>query len=100
MGTRQGVNEMNKHVHKYYRVKLGKNKDYVVYRCESPGCTHYMPADLIVGCKSICHRCDKEFVITQNLMFKKPHCEDCIRHKSPVTRLILQELDTLLEKTR
>ena len=72
---------MPKHVHKYHRLRIGKN-EYEIYKCALAGCTHYVQAELVVGRKSICWRCGNEFIITGKLRHKKPHCEDCIQSKT------------------
>lgn len=70
-----------KHTHRYERVDIGVNKEYIVYRCSLPDCHHYLPETLVVGKKTICWRCGAEFILTRNLLFKKPHCENCIERK-------------------
>lgn len=50
------------HIHKYRRVKIGKKRDYTVYKC-ALNCSHYITPDLIRDRKSICWACGKEFVI-------------------------------------
>lgn len=71
-----------KHTHKYQRETLGK--DYIIYKCVLPGCTHYLPLPLIVGKVSICWNCGMEFIIRKgkNGINKKPKCENCVNHKS------------------
>ncbi len=71
--------KQDSHVHKYKRDVLGK--DYEIYRCVLPGCTHYIPASMIKGKFSICWRCGEPFVI--KLKHSKPHCDDCIEKKKP-----------------
>ncbi len=73
---------MPKHTHRYERVDIGVTKEYFVYRCTLPDCSHYLPEALVVGKKSKCWRCGEEFVLTKNLLFKKPHCENCIERKT------------------
>jgi hypothetical protein len=72
-----------KHIHKYRRVKLGRDKTYTVYACAFPDCTHYMPTDRIVGRRTICWVCDKPTIIwkDRNGVLAKPHCKDCTRRK-------------------
>lgn len=61
--------------HFYRRVKMGKNKDYIVYKCIKPGCPHYVPRELAVGRPSLCWSCNKEFIMTsKNLQQAKPTC--------------------------
>lgn len=69
-----------KHTHKYRRVKIGKNKDYTVYRCMLGGCSRYMEPALIVGEASICWYCGDKFIIwkpSNNPVPVKPHCHNC-----------------------
>lgn len=73
---------MPKHTHRYERVDIGVSKEYFVYRCTLPDCSHYLSESLVIGRKAICWRCGEEFVLTKNLLFKKPHCEDCIERKT------------------
>lgn len=87
---------MPKHTHRYERVDIGVSKEYLVYRCTLPDCSHYLPESLVVGKKSICWRCGAEFVIRKDLLFKKPHCEDCIERKTDETTK--ERLDKLLSE--
>jgi hypothetical protein len=66
-----------KHTHQYRRQKIGKAKNYIIYRCMRPGCAHYIAEDFIEGRRSICWRCDEEFTITHKLLRIKPVCEKC-----------------------
>src|SRR4051812_24615942 len=66
--------------HKYIRKKLGKKKDYIVFACQHPACSHYISADLIVGKLSQCNRCNTPFRMTKTAAKKlKPHCKDCTK---------------------
>lgn len=65
------------HIHQYKRIKIGKKKDYVVYRCMRSGCSHYIAAAFIEGKQSVCWSCDSPFTITHKLLRIKPLCEDC-----------------------
>lgn len=65
----------NKHVHQYRRATLGK--DYLIYKCVLPGCTHYISADLIIGKKNKCWRCGDDHIISRKLA--KPHCAKCTK---------------------
>lgn len=68
-----------KHTHKYERRKLGKNKDYIVYACVLPDCTHYLERSLAKGMKSICWKCGNVFTMTmRSLTRRKPVCNDCL----------------------
>jgi hypothetical protein len=77
---------MKEHTHKYVRARIGKNK-YMIYRCAVPGCTHFIVSELIAGRKSICWRCGKEFFISEDLIRKKPHCNECTRRKDKLGEL-------------
>jgi len=77
---------MKQHIHKYIRHKLGKNK-YEVFRCAIPGCVHFITASLIVGRESVCWRCGRVFVVTADLVRKKPHCAACTRRKDKLGEL-------------
>lgn len=62
------------HIHKYKKDILGK--DYVIYKCVLPSCSHYLSERLIKGKFSICWRCGEPFII--KLLHAKPHCDDCV----------------------
>lgn len=64
-----------KHVHRYRRAVLGK--DYVVYKCVLPDCTHYLSEQFIIGKKNLCWRCNEPHIITRKLA--KPHCVKCTK---------------------
>lgn len=67
-----------KHIHKYKKIKLGK--DYIVFRCLLPDCSHYIRRELAEGKVSICNRCNQPFIMTKNVVRKHamPHCDDCV----------------------
>jgi len=67
------------HVHKYKRNRLGR--EYTVYECALPDCTHYLPESRIVGKKSICWVCGKAHVIYKdsNGVLARPHCRACTK---------------------
>lgn len=69
-----------KHIHRYVRKVLGK--DYVVYACSLPECTHYMSEALMDGKLTICCRCGETCQMRRDERgnFKhKPHCIQCTR---------------------
>jgi hypothetical protein len=74
-----------RHTHKYERVFLGRKQDYPVWKCQLPGCSHYMPSiSLIVGQESVCWRCGEVFTITKAMIdLKKPHCLRCTNSRKP-----------------
>lgn len=70
------------HVHKYHLIRLGSKKDSKkVYACALPECTHYQPSkNQVVGKKSICWKCEDEFIISKDVTrFNrvKPKCNKC-----------------------
>lgn len=74
--------------HKYQRVELksrqkgSRGEPYTIFRCMIPGCTHYVPRDLVIGNMSICWRCGQEFQMTAaSTYLKKPHCSACTESK-------------------
>lgn len=67
-----------KHTHKYKKTYIGKVKDYEIFQCMLPNCTHYIAADLILGKSSICWACLKEFQLTTILIQRvRPTCSEC-----------------------
>lgn len=67
-----------KHVHKYQRRVIGK--DYIVYACALPECTHYISEALVEGKLTICWRCGEMCQMRRDNRgnFKhKPHCIQC-----------------------
>lgn len=74
---------LSKHaVHKYERANLSRapDKEYFVYRCVLPNCSHYIQEELIWGRASICHRCGNQFIVQNRARLKgvrKLYCNDC-----------------------
>ena len=71
-----------KHIHKYYRKRMGK--DYKVYACALPDCSHYIAADLIVGKKTVCWVCGRVTIVYRdsNGVLARPHCKSCTKRKT------------------
>lgn len=88
---------MTDHIHKYQEVDIGVNKEYLVWKCAHPECPkpgHYLRPMLVENRKSICFKCDKEFVLTKALMSrKKPICPYC---KEGVSRPDREMIDKIL----
>lgn len=67
-----------KHTHKYHRVDLNFAR---VWACALPECNHHMPAHytaLVVGKRSYCWQCGKEFLLDGDAMIEdKPRCVEC-----------------------
>lgn len=101
---------MAKHIHRFQRRTIGKDKDYIVYACVLPSCFTYYPEDMIVGKESLCNRCKENvFVIKKNSSSKiphKPHCKECtlaprnpeLRKKPAkrVHRLVVEDITKML----
>ncbi len=80
------------HLHKYKKIDLsrkrGKEK-FLVYRCQVPTCSHYIPLTLAEGRVCECNRCGGVMVITKATLTRSnggamalPHCDDCIQRKN------------------
>ncbi len=70
---------MSKHIHSYKRVDIGVSKEYIVYRCILPHCSHYIVPTLVEGRESLCPRCGEVFIIGKShLALANPHCDNCI----------------------
>lgn len=69
------------HVHKYRKMNIAvkPGKKYFVYQCVLD-CSHYVPEKLINGKKSLCWKCNKEFII-KNPNQVKLKCADCSTNK-------------------
>lgn len=71
--------QMERHTHKYIRIRVGRNKTYV-WRCALPGCVHKIrDKELMYGRKSICNICGDEYILTKELVNDKAklHCSSC-----------------------
>lgn len=74
---------MAKHVHRYERVNIGVNKEYIVYRCNLPKCSHYLTPELVKDKLTLCNRCGSEMIMDAfALSLAKPHCHDCTERKN------------------
>ena len=81
--------------HKYKRLKMGRGKDYIVFRCDIPGCPHYVPRDLVTGRETICWKCGKTFIMsTKDSHHSKPSC-GCLSFRQE--RLAGMDIDALLK---
>jgi hypothetical protein len=78
------------HLHKYRKVDLSNDpdKEYIVYKCIKPTCSHYIPIHLAEGKLCECNRCGEPMLITRktlhgssNKPMGKPHCNNCIVRK-------------------
>jgi hypothetical protein len=83
------------HVHRYEKTKLGKKKDYIIFRCVLPGCSHFVLPETLKGRECECFICHKTFILGPlSKLTTRPHCSDC-RLKpsstSPKVRAIRKE---------
>jgi hypothetical protein len=77
------------HIHKYKKINLGSNgKDYFVYKCMRPACSHYTPIAQAEGKLCECNRCGEPMIINKIVLngsggrpMARPHCSNCIQHK-------------------
>ena len=50
-----------KHLHRYKKDILGRA--YVIYKCTLPGCSHYIPENLLINRVAMCGLCEDTIVI-------------------------------------
>ena len=67
-----------RHIHKYKRVRQGRNKDYIIFRCTLVNCTHYLSKEFLIGKEGICWSCNNKFVfLSARDLILKPKCQEC-----------------------
>ena len=77
----------HKHIHKYRRMTQG-SRGHRIYKCQVPGCTHYIDVKLAEGRISLCNRCNEPFVIDKRSMKQaKPHCNDCVERTNDTKKI-------------
>jgi hypothetical protein len=77
------------HLHLYKKFNLSRTeKEYLVYRCMKPACSHYIPIILSEGKLCECNRCGEPMIITKvqrsgnnGKPMARPHCLDCFKRK-------------------
>lgn len=87
---------MEKHIHKYVRIKIGENKR-IEMKCSIPGCVHHIAPELAIGRESICTSCGDVFILTQYNIRKHTNPK-CIRCKNTSKFKQLKQLEEILEK--
>lgn len=88
-----------KHLHRYEKVQLGKN-GYTVFRCNLPGCSHYIRKELAKNKLCECNRCGEPMILdSAAMLLKKPHCAKCIQRKNKEQYESVKEFMELLDKT-
>jgi len=93
------------HLHRYKKVNLSrtKGKDYFVYRCTKPGCSHYIPIHMSEGTLCECNRCGNPMVIgkiqlngSEGGPLTKPHCSDCVVRKGKLSHETITDVADFL----
>lgn len=77
------------HTHRYKKINIGQNgKEFLVYRCMKPACSHYIRIDLALNMICECNRCFNPMIITKEILrhssgkpMARPHCSDCVKRK-------------------
>jgi|PlaIllAssembly_1097288.scaffolds.fasta_scaffold14659_5 hypothetical protein len=77
------------HLHRYRKINLGANgKQFYVYRCTKPACSHYVRIELAEGKLCECNKCGEPMIITKTILTHSsgkpmalPHCLGCIKRK-------------------
>jgi hypothetical protein len=78
-------------IHKYKKGVLGK--DYVIYKCMKPACSHYIASTLVAGKMAECWRCGNTFIVTGDMVRKgkemlKLHCKECTNARKPKADIV------------
>lgn len=79
------------HLHLYKKFNLSRTeKEYLVYKCMKPACSHYIPIAQAIGKLCECNRCGEPMIIGKIQLWSSgggpmatPHCIDCIKRKKP-----------------
>lgn len=87
------------HLHRYKKINLSRTeKEYLVYKCMKPACSHYIPTLLAMGKLCECNRCKEPMILTKfqligsnGIPMTLPHCIDCTKRRK------LNELETISE---
>lgn len=83
------MNKVANHIHRYKKVDIGSNgKEFLVYKCMKPACSHYIPMKLAENKMCECNKCGELMIITKATLrhssgkpMAKPHCGNCIKRK-------------------
>jgi len=79
------------HLHRYKRVNLARNpgKEYLVFKCTKPLCSHYVPVTLAEGKLTECNRCGDAMVMDKvAVRLAVPHCPACTKRKADVLETV------------
>ena len=89
------------HIHKYERGYVDKERTSTVYICRLPDCSHFIGEVFIIGKKSICWKCQREFVIDKaTTKLVKLNCGCGRRNKKAITQIDESEFSELLKKIK
>jgi len=83
------ANKVANHIHRYKKVNLGANgKQFYVYRCTKPACSHYIRIELSEGKLCECNKCGEPMIINRAILSHSggkpmtlPHCLNCVKRK-------------------
>lgn len=88
-------------IHKYERRNYGIKKNYIVWACVNPHCTHYVPYEQGFGRACECFKCGTETTIRKaRHVPKRPICLPChtgSKEASPVLEELMKVLDGTAE---
>lgn len=84
--------------HLYEKINIAKApKEHYVFQCMLPGCSHYQHASVFLNKEGLCWDCRAPFLITKDLITKKPICLDCIKAKKEAEAArILNEINKFI----
>lgn len=94
------------HIHRYKKIDIGADgKEYLVYKCMKPACSHYVPIHLAEGKLCECNKCGDAMIISKAVLthsakkpMARPHCPNCIKRRRNET---VEALDKFLnERTK
>ncbi len=95
-------NRVANHLHRYKKVNIARDgKEFLVYKCVKPACSHYIRIDLAEGKLCECNKCGEAMIIGKITLTQsggkpmtKPHCLNCIKRKKvPDVEAITEFLD-------
>lgn len=95
------------HYHRYRKIAMGKNKDYIVYKCQDADCKNYVIPNLLIGKTVACFHCRDLFIVGAEQIRKlqlKLHCKSCTGlgaspHKGKERKNVSStQMDTILQR--
>lgn len=93
-------------LHKYERVEA-KTSGAIIYKCQLPGCPHYLPyEELAVNRLSLCWGCGGEVLLTKEIVLWKrnprpicPKCKEARQEKRELLKLVPTIEDEMEEES-